>query len=304
MNREIEVQAKFGWGMLILDIALYVILIAVPAGVAGEAAKLGRHVNLPSSTMIMLVIAEALFALAAAYVTKGFFMLQPNQAAVLLLFGRYKGTVKQEGFLWTNPFYTRMKVSLRLRNLNGEKLKVNDHAGNPIEIAAVVVWKVENAFAACFEVDDYQSYVTIQSESAIRHLASSYPYDSWEEKESEVSLRGNIDEVSAALEKELQTRLDKAGVKVLEARLSHLAYAPEIAEAMLKRQQAGAVIAARKKIVEGAVSMVRMALDQLSAEHVVEFDEERKAAMVSNLLVILCGETNAQPVINAGTLYH
>jgi len=241
--------------------------------------------------------------LASILISIGFFILQPNQAAVLLLFGRYVGTAKSEGFRWANPFYTKKKISLRLRNLNGDKLKVNDKAGNPIEIAAVVVWKVRDTFAACFEVDDYIDYVETQSESALRHLTSAYPYDSWDDEEK-ITLRGDIDEVSTALEKELQERLHKAGVEVLEARLSHLAYAPEIAEAMLRRQQASAIIAARQKIVEGAVGMVRMALEMLNAENVVALDDERKASMVSNLLVVLCGETNAQPVVNAGTLYH
>lgn len=222
----------------------------------------------------------------------------------MVLFGRYKGTVKSNGFWWVNPFMAKKKISMRYHNLNTDKLKVNDKAGNPIEIAAVIVWKVEDTFAACFEVESYGDYVTIQSESAIRHLASTYPYDSWEENdEHAVSLRGNIDEVSSALERELQERLGKAGVRVAEARLSHLAYAPEIAGAMLQRQQASAIIAARQKIVDGAVGMVQMALSRLSAENVVSLDEERKAAMVSNLLVVLCGEKEAHPVINAGSLY-
>jgi len=251
---------------------------------------------------ICLIILGPFTLVAAFLTTLGFIVLPPNEASVLLLFGRYIGTIKSEGFWWANPFYTKRKISLRLRNLNGEKLKVNDNSGNPIEIAAVVVWKVEDTFAACFEVDDYNDYVTTQSESAIRHLASAYPYDSWED-EAAISLRAHIDEVSEALEKELQERLQKAGVRVLEARLSHLAYAPEIAEAMLKRQQASAIISARQKIVEGAVGMVRMALDLLSAEKVVDLDDERRATMVSNLLVVLCAETNVQPVVNTGTLY-
>ena len=229
----------------------------------------------------------------------GFFTLQPNQAVVLLFFGKYVGTVKQEGFLWTNPFYTKRKISLRLRNMNSDKLKVNDLIGNPIEIGAVIVWKVENAYSACLEVDNYEDYVRVQSEAAIRHLAGSYPYDSWQH-EAAISLRGTTDQVSEALETELQSRLDNAGVRVFEARLAHLAYAPEIAEAMLKRQQAEAIIAARKRMVEGAVGMVQMALEQLQEGKFVEFDNERKAMMVSNLLLVLCGETHAQPVISAG----
>ncbi|MCX7014463.1 MAG: SPFH domain-containing protein [Candidatus Sumerlaeota bacterium] len=299
MSREIDVQVRSGWGWLCLDIALFILVIACP--IAGIVTIANSRVA-PASAVAMLIAAPFLL-LAAILIAPGFFMLQPNEACVLLLFGRYIGSVKSEGFHWTNPFYSKRKISLRLHNLNGEKIKVNDKAGNPIEIAAVIVWKVENTFAACFEVNDYMDYVMIQSESALRHLASAYPYDSWE-GEGTVTLRGSIDEVSKALEQELEQRLQKAGVRVLEARLSHLAYAPEIAEAMLKRQQASAIIAARQKIVEGAVGMVRMALDLLRQENVVELDDERKASMVSNLLVVLCGETNAQPVVNAGTLYH
>jgi len=223
---------------------------------------------------------------------------------VLVLFGKYIGTVKKNGYWWVNPFASKRKISLRAHDLNTEKLKVNDHAGNPIEIAAVIVWRVRDTFAACFEVENYVEYVNLQSESALRHLASAYPYDSWEEEDSNaISLRGNIDVVSAALERELQDRLDKAGVEVVEARLSHLAYAPEIAGAMLQRQQASAIIAARQKIVEGAVGMVQMALEKLARDEVVELDPERRAHMVSNLLVVLCGEREAHPVINAGSLY-
>jgi regulator of protease activity HflC (stomatin/prohibitin superfamily) len=254
------------------------------------------------ATGIWTIVAAVVTVLCSVLISVGFFVLQPNEAGVLVLFGSYSGSVKQNGFWWANPFLTKKKISLRLRNLNGQKLKVNDHAGNPIEIAAVVMWYVEDTFAATFEVDDYMDYVTTQSETALRHLASIYPYDTWEEQTT-ISLRGSIDEVSVALVKELQERLYKAGVKVQTAQLSHLAYAQEIAEAMLKRQQASAIVAARTKIVDGAVGMVQMALERLSAEHVVELDEERKASMVSNLLVVLCGEKEAHPVINAGTLY-
>jgi len=298
MHREIEVRVRSGWLMLFLNIVVYVAAIALVVGAVHSIAK----TNELSRQALWMLVAEPFVVLAGVLMSIGFFILQPNVAGVLLLFGKYVGTVKSEGFWWANPFYTKKKISLRVRNLNSEKIKVNDHAGNPIEIAAIVVWKVEDAFAACFEVDDYGSYVTIQSESAIRHLASAYAYDSWEEGHA-VSLRGNIDEVSKALEKELQERLEKAGVKILEARLSHLAYAPEIAEAMLRRQQAGAVVAARRIIVENAVGMVRMALEHLRADNVVDLDEERKATMVSNLLVVLCSEHHAQPVVNAGTLY-
>jgi regulator of protease activity HflC (stomatin/prohibitin superfamily) len=232
----------------------------------------------------------------------GFFTLQPNEAAALIFFGDYRGTVKKSGWHWANPFYIKKKVSQRSRNLNGEKLKVNDEMGNPIEIAAVVVWRVEDTFKALFEVDNYVDFVRTQSESALRHLAGLYPYDITD-GEQQMSLRGGSSEVSEALQNELQERLAKAGVVIEEARLSHLAYSPEIAAAMLQRQQASAIIAARQRIVEGAVGMVQMALEKLNENDVVHLDEERKAAMVSNLLVVLCGEKGAQPVINSGTLY-
>jgi hypothetical protein len=222
---------------------------------------------------------------------------------VLVLFGKYVGSVKSAGWHWANPFYTKKKISLRSRNLNGEKIKVNDEMGNPIEIADVIVWRVENTAEAMFDVDNYIGYVNVQSESALRHLAGMYPYDVTEETHT-ISLRGSADEVSEALKNELQQRLGKAGVIVEEARLSHLAYAPEIAAAMLQRQQAAAIIAARQKIVEGAVGMVQMALTKLSENEIVELDEERKAAMVSNLLVVLCGERSTQPIINTGTLHN
>jgi regulator of protease activity HflC (stomatin/prohibitin superfamily) len=245
------------------------------------------------------VIAEVV---ALILVSSGFFTLQPNEARVLVLFGSYKGTVRKSGFHWTNPFTTKIPVSLRSRNLNGERLKVNDKRGNPIEIAAVVVWHIEETAQAAFDVQNVESYVAIQSESAVRHLASSYAYDHGEEHE--VTLRGGGDEVSAALLQELSDRLSRAGVVVEEARISHLAYAPEIASAMLRRQQAEAVIAARQKIVQGAVSMVEMALRELDDKKLVDLDPERRAAMVSNLLVVLCGETEVQPVVNTGTLHH
>lgn len=264
----------------------------------------------------------------------GFFTLQPNEARVLVLFGAYKGTVRNSGFFWGNPFYSnspsqsgghhagldtnvsagkpgvslsarprssRLKVSLRARNFNTDKLKVNDKRGNPIEIAAVVVWRVQDTAQAIFDVDDFEHYVRVQSESAIRHLASAYAYDHGED--NEVTLRSGMDEVAQALTVELQARLDKAGVLVDEARLTHLAYAPEIAQSMLRRQQAEAVIAARQKIVHGAVSMVEMALRELAEKHVLQLDDERKAAMVSNLMVVLCGESEVHPVVNTGTLY-
>jgi regulator of protease activity HflC (stomatin/prohibitin superfamily) len=231
----------------------------------------------------------------------GHFTLQPNEARVLILFGDYQGTVRKSGFHWTNPFNSKLRVSLRSRNLEGARLKVNDKNGNPIEIAAVVVWRVNETAQAIFDVQSYEEYVRVQSESAVRHLANSYAYDHGEE--GEITLRSGVDEVSLALRDELHLRLAKAGVEVEEARLTHLAYAPEIAGAMLRRQQAEAIIAARQKIVHGAVSMVEMALNDLTNKQVVELDNERKAAMVSNLLVVLCGEHDATPVINTGTLY-
>jgi regulator of protease activity HflC (stomatin/prohibitin superfamily) len=234
-------------------------------------------------------------------VMRGFFMVAPNEARVLQFFGDYAGTAKAPGLRWSNPFYTRKKISLRVRNFESGKLKVNDADGNPIEIAAVVVWRVVETAEATFEVDDYQNYVRVQTESALRNAATSYPYDAHEE--AVVSLRGNTAVVADHLQKEVQGRLNKAGVEAMEARISHLAYAPEIAAAMLQRQQAGAIIAARSRIVEGAVGMVEMALQMLSHKGIVTLDEERKAAMVSNLLVVLCGERGAQPIVNTGTIH-
>ncbi|OGO76661.1 MAG: hypothetical protein A2203_10590 [Chromatiales bacterium RIFOXYA1_FULL_46_5] len=231
----------------------------------------------------------------------GFYMVQPNQCAVLQLFGRYVGSDLQTGLRWANPFYSKQKVSLRVRNFESGKLKVNDHSGNPVEIAAVVVWKVVDSAEAVFEVEDYENFVSIQSEAALRFLASSYPYEAADD--IDISLRSNGPEVTDLLKGEIQARLDKAGVEVLEARISHLAYAPEIASAMLQRQQARAVVMARQQLVEGAVGMVELALARLSEKNMVQLDEERKAAMVSNLLVVLCGDHQVQPVINTGTLY-
>jgi regulator of protease activity HflC (stomatin/prohibitin superfamily) len=236
-----------------------------------------------------------------AFLCKGFFQVQPNQGVVLLLFGRYAGTARETGLRWTNPFLTKRAVSLRVRNFESSKLKVNDADGNPIEIAAVIVWQVVDTAEAVFQVDDYENYVHIQSESALRQMAQSYPYDAHDD--GKPSLRSHGDEITAHLRDQIQERLGRAGVQVLEARISHLAYAQEIAQAMLQRQQAGAIIAARTKIVEGAVSMVQMALERLSQQQIVELDEERRAAMVSNLLVVLCGERGTQPVLNTGSLY-
>ena len=231
----------------------------------------------------------------------GFFVVYPNEARVLTLFGKYSGSVKRDGFHWANPFLNKKRLSLRIRNFESQKIKVNDHEGNPIEIAAIVVWRVVETAEASFEVDNYEHYVKVQTEAAVRNLATQYPYDAY--VEGHKSLRGNTAEIADQLKVEVQDRLAKAGVEVLETRISHLAYAPEIAAAMLQRQQAGAIIAARQRIVEGAVGMVEMALDLLSQRDVVQLDNERKAAMVSNLLVVLCGDRNTQPVVNAGTIY-
>jgi regulator of protease activity HflC (stomatin/prohibitin superfamily) len=232
---------------------------------------------------------------------RGYFIVAPNEAKVLQLFGNYAGTAKVPGLRWSNPFYTRKKLSLRVRNFESAQLKVNDRDGSPIEIAAVVVWRVVETAEASFEVNDYENYVRVQSEAALRNAATSYPYDSHED--GTLSLRGSTSAVADHLKAEVQQRLDKAGVEVIEARFSHMAYAPEIAAAMLQRQQAGAIIAARQRIVEGAVGMVEMALKALSQKGVVDLDEERKAAMVSNLLVVLCGEKGAQPIVNTGTIH-
>ncbi|MDJ1491855.1 SPFH domain-containing protein [Cytophagaceae bacterium DM2B3-1] len=242
--------------------------------------------------------------LAFVFILPGFFINNPNEAKVLLLFGEYKGTARREGFCWINPFFTKRHISLRARNQNGNVLKVNDKLGNPIEIGAVLVWQVQDTAKATLEVENYQQYVVIQSEAAVRHLANTFPYDDIDEHTDGITLRASADQVNNLLEKELNERLDRAGIKVLEARISHLAYAQEIAGAMLQRQQATAVVAARRQIVEGAVGMVEMALSKLSEKEIVVLDEERKAAMVSNLLVVLCGEKGTQPVLNAGTLYH
>jgi regulator of protease activity HflC (stomatin/prohibitin superfamily) len=287
-NRENTVTAANGWMVLAIDIILY-----IAGAILLTAATKSNSTPAVLSPIIVLV--------AAIVVSCGFFTLQPNEAAVLILFGKYKGTVRESGFFFANPLIRKSKISLRARNLNGEKLKVNDRRGNPIEIAAVVVWRVRDSAQAVFDVDSYESYVKIQSEAAVRHIAGVYAYDNGDS--NELTLRGGSSEVSASLTHELQERLGTAGVQVEEARIMHLAYAPEIAQTMLRRQQAEAVIAARQKIVHGAVSMVEMALRELSEKDVVHLDEERKAAMVSNLLVVLCGESEAKPVINTGTLY-
>jgi regulator of protease activity HflC (stomatin/prohibitin superfamily) len=250
----------------------------------------------------LLQVLGAVFAIVVFAISLGgFFVVEPNQASVLLLFGNYRGSERRPGLWWANPFMTKKRVTMRVRNFESSKLKVNDHDGNPIEIAAVAVWRVVDTAEAVFHVDDYQNFVKVQTEAAVRNLATSYTYDA--HVEGGMSLRSHTGEVAEHMKKEIQERLATAGVEVIEARISHLAYAPEIAQAMLQRQQAGAIIAARSRIVEGAVGMVEMALEMLSKREIVEFDNERKAAMVSNLLVVLCSDHDAQPVVNTGTLY-
>ncbi|HNX89429.1 MAG TPA: SPFH domain-containing protein [Bacteroidales bacterium] len=239
----------------------------------------------------------------SCFIVPGFLVLNPNEASVLILFGAYKGTIKSNGFYWINPFFVKKRVSLRARNLTSDALKVNDKLGNPIMIGIVLVWKVEDTYKAAFAVDDYANFVQIQSESAVRKLAGHYAYDNFDDEQTEITLRSGGEEVNHVLEKELSERLQIAGIKVIEARIAHLAYSPEIAGAMLRRQQATAVVAARTKIVEGAVSMVKLALNKLAENQIVELDEERKATMVSNLMVVLCSDKDATPVVNAGTLY-
>lgn len=233
----------------------------------------------------------------------GYFIVEPNKAMVLLLFGDYKGTVKANGFFWVNPFMTKKKISLRVRNFENKPLKVNDKIGNPVMVGTIVVWQVENTFKATFEVEDYENFVHLQTDAAVRKMAGLYPYDNFEDEEAEVTLRSGVEEVNHSLEAEIIDRLNHAGIKVIEARISHLAYASEIASAMLQRQQATAIVAARQKIVEGAVGMVEMALEDLKMKDIIEFDEEKKATMVSNLMVVLCSDKSASPVLNVGTLH-
>ncbi len=244
--------------------------------------------------------------LAAIFIVPGFIMVQPNNSRVLLLFGKYIGTINKNGFYWINPFYTKKKISLRASNFDSERLKVNDKLGNPIMISTILVWRVQDTYKAAFDVDNYENFVRVQTDAAVRKLASMYPYDNFADEGlvEDITLRSSVNEVSEALEKEIDERLSIAGIEVLEARIGYLAYAQEIANAMLKRQQATAIVAARHKIVEGAVSMVEMALEELGKKNIVDLDDERKAAMVSNLMVILCGDKDASPVLNTGTLNH
>ncbi len=288
MIREKTISVRSGYLMLV------VLLIAQGAAIYGVVE--GILAQKP-----VWIVVWALAAIVVMIGWAGFFMVHPNQAKVLQLFGSYVGTAREPGLRWANPFYTKQAISVRIRNFESGQLKVNDSSGSPIEIAAVVVWKVVDTAEAVFEVDDFEQFVSIQSEAALRNLATSYPYEA--PAEDETSLRSDPQKVAESLKKEIQDRLDKAGVEVIEARISHLAYAQEIAHAMLRRQQATAIIAARQKIVEGAVGMVEMALSELSRQEIVALDEERKATMVSNLLVVLCSEDGAKPVINAGSLY-
>lgn len=288
MIKEKKIQAKSGIPMLLLFLLALVLDVVL-------LIYAGKNKMVPLLVLAIVMLPVLLVMLA------GFFMVNPNESKVLQLFGRYVGTVDDPGLRWANPFYGKKAVSLRVRNFESGQLKVNDSAGNPIEIATVVVWKVVDTAEAIFEVDDYESFVHIQTEAALRNLATAHPYES--HKDEKITLRSDPQEIANLLQKEVQDRLDKAGVEVIEARISHLAYAQEIAAAMLKRQQAQAIVAARTQIVEGAVGMVEIALQQLSAKQIIELDDERKAAMVSNLLVVLCGEENAQPVVNSGSLY-
>ena len=316
--QERQVKTLSGWSVLPVTIAAWLL----EPTIIYYGATRGHDI------ILYVVLAAAFDALAALFLSLGFFTLQPNEARVLILFGKYVGTVKEDGFHWANPFTvirgtatwttdgihpnkiqlrtvkSKYRISLRARNFQTDTLKVNDQRGNPIEIGAVVVWRVADTVRALFDVDDYEQYVKVQSETAVRHLANVYPYDQGDDnEETELTLRGSSETINGTLKNELQSRLNIAGVAVEETRLTHLAYAPEIAGAMLRRQQAQAIIAARKKIVHGAVSMVEMALAELSAKEVVKLDEEHKATMVGNLLVVLCGEAQAEPVINTGTLY-
>jgi regulator of protease activity HflC (stomatin/prohibitin superfamily) len=307
-----------GWFPLFVTL---VMLVGGPWLIISKAIALGTYGGNQNLVLLVCGIVVTVFAVISIF---GFMAIQPNQARVLLLFGKYKGSALQSGFFWVNPFFSKKKISLRIRNFEtgsihqpeqksaqgqviqaktrtaGKPSKVNDRDGNPIEISAVVVWRVVNTAEALFEVDDFEDFVAVQSEAALRNMASRHPYDS---SDNEISLRGSTAEICDQLEADIQDRLDKAGVEVIEARISHLAYSPEIAAAMLQRQQAQAVVAARTKIVEGAVGMVEMALEDLKKKHIIELDDERRAAMVSNLLVVLCSDRHTQPVVNTGTLY-
>ncbi|UII20211.1 SPFH domain-containing protein [Fulvivirga ligni] len=284
MNHENESSPISGYIMLLVVLILFSTSLALFIGTKNALFIL--------STLVALILCP------------GFFFVNPNSSRVLVLFGNYKGTVKKNGFFWVNPFYNKQHISLRARNFDSERVKVNDKVGNPILIGVILVWQVKDTYKAAFEVDNYEEFVRIQSDAAVRKLAGLYPYDNFEDNDAEITLRSGLDEVNHALEENLSKRLNIAGIKVIEARIGYLAYASEIASAMLRRQQATAIVAARHKIVEGAVSMVEMALDDLSKRDIIELDEERKAAMVSNLMVVLCADKDVTPVINSGTLNH
>lgn len=271
----------------------YIFLILGLAVIAAVVFSFINEINWLGAVLIVLTF----------LILPGLFVVNPNESSVMVLFGAYRGTVKDNGFFWTLPFYVRRKISLRARNFDSEPIKVNDKNGNPIKIGFVLVWKVENTFKAAFDVDNYEHFVLVQSDAALRKLAGLYPYDNWEGHDAEITLRGGGEEVNDELEREIRERLVIAGINVIEARINYIAYSEEIAGAMLRRQQATAVVAARFKIVEGAVSMVEMALEQLSAKGIIDLDEEKKAAMVSNLMVVLCGDKDPNPIINTGTLH-
>lgn len=287
MKQEKEFLASSGY------MAIFLILILL----------IGSILTLIFIPAVGFKIAAGIILLVSVFCLGGLVIVNPNESSVLVLFGAYKGTIKQNGFFWVNPFFTKKRISLRARNLDSEAIKVNDKIGNPVMIGVVLVWKVENTFKAAFDVDDYEHFVSIQSEAAIRKLAGNYPYDNLEDEDAKITLRGGADEVNGMLEDEITERLSIAGIHVIEARINYLAYAQEIAQAMLKRQQATAIVAARFKIVEGAVSMVEMALDQLGEKEIIEMDDEKKATMVSNLMVVLCSDKDVAPVVNTGSLY-
>ncbi len=282
MKNETQIKATSGYTMLFVLLLLLVSIIVVVI------------LNLKSLLAILVP--------AMVLISRGFFIVNPNSSKVMVLFGAYKGTVRENGFFWANPFYTRQKISLRARNFDSDRVKVNDKIGNPIMINVILVWQVNDTYKAAFDVDNYEEFVRVQTDAAVRKLAGSYPYDNFDDEQAELTLRSGMDEVNDALEHEITERLAIAGIKVMEARIGYLAYAPEIASSMLKRQQAVAIVAARKKIVEGAVGMVEDALTRLSTDNIIDFDDDKKASMVSNLMVVLCGDKEAIPVVNTGTL--
>ncbi|GGG40362.1 hypothetical protein GCM10011344_46580 [Dokdonia pacifica] len=282
MKNEIQIKPTSGYVMLLV---FFILIVGMITGIV-----------LTESPEFVLFIPILIL------IIRGFFIVNPNSSKVLVLFGAYKGTVRDNGFFWANPFYTRQKISLRARNFDSERVKVNDKIGNPIMINVILVWQVSDTYKSAFDVDNYEEFVRVQTDAAVRKLAGSYPYDNFDDAQAELTLRSGMDEVNEALENEITERLAIAGIKVMEARIGYLAYAPEIASAMLKRQQAVAIVAARKKIVEGAVGMVEDALEQLAKDNIIEFDDDKKASMVSNLMVVLCGDKEAIPVVNAGTL--